>query len=115
MNNVNESINNRNNYLKMGSSCCNPKRHIKVKELMKNPAKIINVDKKHADKLIGQTRDAQDKTIDYKDLHIGPEFMLKELFSNNNKSQATMKYFVRKKKWDEMAKIHTNKSNNDYK
>jgi hypothetical protein len=99
----------------MGSSCCNPKRNMKVKELMKNPSKILNIDKKHADKLIGQTKDVNNQTIDYKDLHIGPEFMLKELFSNNNKSEATMKYFARKKKWDEMSKIHSNKSNNDYK
>ena len=32
----------------MGSSCCNPKRNLKVKEVMKNPAKFMHFDYKHA-------------------------------------------------------------------
>lgn len=65
--------------------------------------------------LIGDTKDIHGEQIDYKDLSIGPEFILKELFSKNNKSKSTLKYFSRKKKWDEMAKITTNKGLTDYK
>ena len=66
-------------------------------------------------KLIGTTRDINGEQIDYRNLSIGPEFMLKELFSKKNKSQATAKYFSRKKKWDEMAKITSSKGIPDYK
>lgn len=72
---------------------------------MRNPAKVVHVDFKHANNLIGDTKQANGDSIDYRDLHIGPEFMLKELFSYDTKSQAALKYFSRKKKWDQMAKV----------
>lgn len=64
--------------------------------------------------LIGDTLDANGQGIDYKDLNIGPEFMLKELFTNQNKSKATKKYFKRKKKWDKMANVSTERGQTDY-
>jgi len=47
-------------------------------------------------KLIGNTKDINGEHIDYRDLNIGPEYVLKELFSSKNKSKITLKYFSRK-------------------
>lgn len=76
----------------------------------------MNVDRKHAAELIGSNRDDNDKTIDYKDLYIGADFMLKELIvCDKNKSSEVAKFFTRKKKWDQMAQIDTVKNINDIK
>jgi hypothetical protein len=47
----------------------------------------VHVDQHHAIKLIGATRGDNDETINYKDLNIGADFMIKELFANNNNSK----------------------------
>lgn len=74
---------------------------------MRNPAKFVQVDYKHAKALIDQTRGENNQTIDYKDLNIGADFMIKELYCETNKQKEIRKLFSRKKKWDRMAKIHT--------
>lgn len=47
---------------------------------MRNPAKFVQVDKVHATKLIGNIKGENEETIDYRDLNIGADFMIKELF-----------------------------------
>lgn len=71
----------------MGSSCCHPKKSMNIKELIRNPSKFIHVDQSHAAKLIGNTKDENNNNIDYRDLYIGADFMIKELFAHNNNSK----------------------------
>lgn len=82
---------------------------------MRNPAKFVHVDQRHAVKLIGNTKGENDTAIDYRDLNIGADFMIKELFGKNKKRKEVAKLFSRKKKWDQMAKINTLKNVNDLK